>query len=49
MGGWASLQVGPMAQNLSGARMGSDRIVAALTKPSLTSGKFKKLLMLNIP
>jgi cation diffusion facilitator CzcD-associated flavoprotein CzcO len=35
MGGLAGLQVGPVARNLSGARMASDRIVPALTKPSL--------------
>jgi hypothetical protein len=35
MGGWAALQLGPAARNLSGARMASDRIVPALTKPSL--------------
>lgn len=35
MGGWAALQLGPVARNLSGARMASDRIVPALTKPSL--------------
>jgi len=35
MGGWAALQVGPVARNLSGARMASDRIVPALTKPGL--------------
>jgi hypothetical protein len=35
MGGLAGLQVGPTARNLSGARMASDRIAAALTKASL--------------
>jgi len=35
MGGLAALQVGPVARNLSGARMASDRIVPALSKPSL--------------
>lgn len=35
MGGWAALQIGPTSRNLSGARMASDRIVPALTKPSL--------------
>jgi len=35
MGGLAALQVGPVARNLYGARMASDRIVPALTKPSL--------------
>ncbi len=34
-GGLAALQVGPVARNLSGARMACDRIVPALTKPSL--------------
>ena len=36
MGGLAALQVGPTARNLSGARAISDRLVSALTKPSLT-------------
>jgi hypothetical protein len=36
MGGLAALQVGPVARNISGARIASDRIVPALTKPSLT-------------
>lgn len=35
MGGLAGLQVGPVARNISGARMASDRIVPALTKSSL--------------
>ncbi|MUL36876.1 FAD/NAD(P)-binding protein [Gloeocapsopsis dulcis] len=35
-GGLAALQVGPVARNLSGARMASDRIVPALRKPSLS-------------
>jgi hypothetical protein len=35
MGRLAALRVGPTARNLSGARMASDRIVPALTKPSL--------------
>jgi cation diffusion facilitator CzcD-associated flavoprotein CzcO len=35
MGGLASLQLGPTARNLSGARIASDRIVDALTKASL--------------
>ncbi|MEB3831829.1 FAD/NAD(P)-binding protein [Phormidium sp. CCY1219] len=35
MGGLAALQVGPVARNLAGARMASDRISVALTKPSL--------------
>ncbi|PSB13635.1 FAD-dependent oxidoreductase [filamentous cyanobacterium CCP1] len=35
MGGLAALQVGPTARNLSGGRMASERIVPALTKPSL--------------
>lgn len=36
MGGLAVLRVGPTARNLSGARATSDRIVPALTKPSLS-------------
>lgn len=35
MGGLAALQLGPVARNLYGARMASERIVPALTKPSL--------------
>lgn len=35
MGGLASLQIGPTARNLSGARMASDRIVPALVKARL--------------
>lgn len=35
MGGLAALQIGPVARNLSGARMACERIVPALTKPSL--------------
>ncbi len=35
MGSLAALQIGPTARNLSGARAASDRIVPALTKPSL--------------
>ncbi len=35
MGGYAALQLGPVARNLAGARMASDRLVRALTKPSL--------------
>lgn len=35
MGGWAALQLGPVARNLSGARMASDRIGPVLNKPSL--------------
>lgn len=35
MGGLAALQVGPVARNLSGARMASDRIQPALTKASV--------------
>ncbi len=34
MGGLAALQVGPVARNLSGARMAAQRIVPALTKAS---------------
>ncbi|NJL40382.1 MAG: FAD-dependent oxidoreductase, partial [Leptolyngbyaceae cyanobacterium SM1_4_3] len=36
MGGLAALRVGSTARNLSGARATSDRIVPALTKPSLS-------------
>lgn len=32
-GGLAALQIGPVARNLSGARMASDRIVSALARP----------------
>ncbi|MGB7415286.1 MAG: FAD/NAD(P)-binding protein [Thermosynechococcaceae cyanobacterium] len=35
MGPWAALQVGPVARNLHGGRMGCDRIVPALTKASI--------------
>lgn len=35
MGPWAALQVGPVARNLFGAKLASDRIVPALTKSSL--------------
>jgi len=35
MGGLAALQVGPVARNLSGARMASERIVPALIKSSI--------------
>lgn len=35
MGGLAALQIGPTARNLAGARLASDRIVAALTRSSL--------------
>lgn len=35
MGGLAALQVGPVARNLYGARMASERIVPALTKSSV--------------
>lgn len=35
MGGLAALQVGPVARNLRGATIASDRIVEALLKPSL--------------
>ncbi|PPS46097.1 FAD/NAD(P)-binding protein [Chroococcidiopsis sp. TS-821] len=34
-GGLAALQVGPVARNLSGARMASERIIPALWKPSI--------------
>ncbi len=35
MGGLAALQVGPVARNLRGAQIASDRIVEALTKPTI--------------
>jgi hypothetical protein len=35
LGGLSALQVGPVARNLSGARMASSRIVPALTKSSV--------------
>lgn len=35
MGGLAALQVGPVSRNLRGAQIASDRIVEALTKPTL--------------
>jgi hypothetical protein len=35
MGGLAALQVGPVSRNLRGAKIASDRIVEALTKPTL--------------
>lgn len=35
-GGLAALQIGPVARNLSGGRMASERIVPALWKPSLS-------------
>jgi hypothetical protein len=35
MGGLAALQIGPVARNLRGAKLASDRIVEALTKPTL--------------
>lgn len=35
MGGAAALQLDPVARNLFGGRLGSDRIVPALSKPSL--------------
>ncbi|MEA5419149.1 hypothetical protein VB712_07895 [Spirulina sp. CCNP1310] len=35
MGGWAALQVGPTARNLSGARMACERIIPTLIKASL--------------
>ncbi len=40
MGGLAALQVGPVARNLRGAQLASDRIVAALTKPTLACPAF---------
>ncbi len=41
MGGLAGLQVGPVARNLSGARMANERIVPALTKSSITLSQIK--------
>ncbi|PSB26528.1 FAD/NAD(P)-binding protein [Chlorogloea sp. CCALA 695] len=41
MGGLAGLQVGPVARNLSGARMAGERIVPALTKFSITLSQVK--------
>jgi cation diffusion facilitator CzcD-associated flavoprotein CzcO len=35
MGGLAALQIGPVARNLYGGKLASDRIVPALTKPTL--------------
>jgi cation diffusion facilitator CzcD-associated flavoprotein CzcO len=35
MGAYGGLQIGPTARNISGGRMACDRIVPALTKPSL--------------
>lgn len=35
LGGLTALQVGPVARNLSGARMATERIVPALTKSSI--------------
>jgi cation diffusion facilitator CzcD-associated flavoprotein CzcO len=35
MGGLAALQVGPVSRNLRGAKIASDRIVEALTKPTI--------------
>ncbi|NEO27378.1 MAG: lysine N(6)-hydroxylase/L-ornithine N(5)-oxygenase family protein, partial [Kamptonema sp. SIO4C4] len=35
MGGYAALQVGPVARNLAGGRLACDRIVPAIIKPSL--------------
>lgn len=37
MGGLAALILGPVARNLSGGRMASDRLVKAIIKPSLTT------------
>ncbi|MEL6384143.1 MAG: FAD/NAD(P)-binding protein [Cyanobacteria bacterium J06626_18] len=36
MGPWAALRVGPVARNLFGGKLASDRIVPALTKASLS-------------
>jgi hypothetical protein len=41
MGGLAGLQVGPVARNLSGARMAGERIGPALTKSSITLSQIK--------
>ena len=41
MGGLAGLQVGPVARNLSGARMAGERIVPALTKSSIALSQVK--------
>ncbi len=35
MGGYAALQLGPVARNLAGGRMASDRLARAIAKPSL--------------
>lgn len=35
MGGYAALQVGPVARNLAGGRLACDRIVPAIVKPSI--------------
>ncbi|MEM9772519.1 MAG: FAD/NAD(P)-binding protein [Cyanobacteria bacterium P01_D01_bin.73] len=36
MGPWTALRVGPVARNLHGGRLACDRIVPAITKPSLS-------------
>ena len=41
MGGLAGLQVGPVARNLSGARMAGEQIVPALTKSSIALSQVK--------
>lgn len=41
MGGLAALQVGPVARNLSGARMAGERIVPALMKSSIALSQVK--------
>ncbi|MGB7056343.1 MAG: hypothetical protein WBD58_01430 [Geitlerinemataceae cyanobacterium] len=40
MGGAAALQLGPVARNLFGAKLASERIVSALTKNSLRRSYF---------
>jgi cation diffusion facilitator CzcD-associated flavoprotein CzcO len=46
MGGLAGLQVGPVARNLSGARMASERIVPALRKSSIALSSQKCLRLI---
>jgi hypothetical protein len=41
MGGAAALQLGPVARNLFGGRLASDRIVPALVKPSIGLSRAK--------
>jgi lysine/ornithine N-monooxygenase len=47
MGGAAALQLGPLARNLFGGRLASDRIVPALVKPSLDLSKKATPLVLS--